>query len=60
VVIDGGRVIAAGIAGELKDRTGGTSCVITPADPARLAEVGVLLGGVGSITFDDDAGTEHS
>jgi oleandomycin transport system ATP-binding protein len=42
-VIDHGKVIATGTPDELKAKTGGQVLEVSPADPARLAEVAALL-----------------
>jgi len=43
VVIDHGKVIATGTPDELKAKTGGQVLIVSPADPARMAEVAALL-----------------
>ncbi|MDQ2810367.1 MAG: ATP-binding cassette domain-containing protein [Actinomycetota bacterium] len=43
VVIDHGKVVATGTPDELKARTGGQVLQVSPADPARMAEVAALL-----------------
>ncbi len=43
VVIDRGKVIATGTPDELKTRTGGQVLLVSPSDPARLAEAAALL-----------------
>ena len=43
VVIDHGKVIATGTPDELKAKTGGQVLEVSPADPARLAEVTPVL-----------------
>ncbi len=47
VVIDTGKVIAEGTAGELKDRMGGDVLVATVADPADLPRASALLAPLG-------------
>src|ERR1039457_4239134 len=43
VVIDQGQVVATGTPDELKAKTGGQVLQVSPADPARMAEVTALL-----------------
>jgi oleandomycin transport system ATP-binding protein len=43
VVIDHGKVVATGTPDELKARTGGQVLQVSPADPARMAEVTALM-----------------
>jgi oleandomycin transport system ATP-binding protein len=45
-VLDHGRVIADGTPAELKQRTGGQTIAVRPADPARRAEAAAILGEV--------------
>jgi oleandomycin transport system ATP-binding protein len=58
VVIDHGTVVATGTPDELKARTGGQVLQVSPADPARLAEVAALLAAWTSaeVAADADAG----
>jgi oleandomycin transport system ATP-binding protein len=46
VVIDHGKVVATGTPDELKAKTGGQVLQVSPADPARMAEVTALLEGL--------------
>jgi oleandomycin transport system ATP-binding protein len=55
VVIDRGQVIATGTPDELKTRTGGQVLLVTPSDPARLAEVGTLLEALAGAEASTDA-----
>ncbi len=43
VVIDHGNVIATGTPDELKAKAGGQVLIVSPTDPARMAEVAALL-----------------
>ena len=43
VVIDHGKVVATGTPDELKAKTGGQVLQVSPADPARMAEVTALM-----------------
>ncbi|MGH3194390.1 MAG: ATP-binding cassette domain-containing protein [Streptosporangiaceae bacterium] len=43
VVIDHGKVVATGTPDELKAKTGGQVLQLSPADPARMAEVTALM-----------------
>jgi oleandomycin transport system ATP-binding protein len=43
VVIDHGKVVATGTPDELKAKTGGQVLQVSPADPARMAEVAALM-----------------
>ena len=43
VVIDHGQVVATGTPDELKAKTGGQVLQVSPADPARMAEVSALM-----------------
>jgi oleandomycin transport system ATP-binding protein len=43
VVIDHGKVVATGTPDELKAKTGGQVLQVSPADPARMAEVTALI-----------------
>jgi ABC-2 type transport system ATP-binding protein len=59
VVVDHGRVVAAGTPADLKARAGGTRCEVQPTDPADLDRAAAALAGVGDgePTIDADAGT---
>jgi oleandomycin transport system ATP-binding protein len=46
VVIDHGQVVATGTPDELKAKTGGQVLQVSPADPARMAEVTALMTGL--------------
>jgi oleandomycin transport system ATP-binding protein len=46
VVIDHGKVVATGTPDELKAKTGGQVLQVSPADPARMAEVTALMAGL--------------
>ena len=48
VVIDHGKVIAAGTAGELKGQVSEDLCDITLVDPAQLGDAVVALGDLGA------------
>jgi oleandomycin transport system ATP-binding protein len=58
VVIDHGKVVATGTPDELKARIGGRVLQVSPADPARIAEVSALLGTLtmAEVTTDDETG----
>jgi oleandomycin transport system ATP-binding protein len=57
-VIDHGKVVATGTPDELKARTGGQVLQVSPADPARIAEVAALLaaGTTAEVVTDAEAG----
>jgi oleandomycin transport system ATP-binding protein len=55
VVIDHGRVVASGTPDELKAKTGSQVLRVTPADPARMAEVTALMGGLAGAEVDTGA-----
>jgi oleandomycin transport system ATP-binding protein len=57
VVIDHGKVVATGTPDELKARTGGQVLQVSPADPARMAEVAALLEDLAGAEVVTDAGT---
>jgi oleandomycin transport system ATP-binding protein len=57
VVIDHGKVVATGTPDELKARIGGQVLQVSPADPARMAEVTTLLGALGMAQVTADADT---
>ena len=59
VVIDHGKVIATGTPDELKAKTGGQVLIVSPADPARMAEVAALLADLTQeeAVIDDEAET---
>ncbi len=46
VVLDHGRVVAAGTSAELKTRIGGQSLIVRPADPGHLDAVAVIITGL--------------
>ncbi|WP_419220597.1 ATP-binding cassette domain-containing protein [Gordonia sp. CPCC 206044] len=52
VVIDQGRVIAAGTPDELKDRIGAAFYEVTPADPDEIAATRSVLADLGAETAD--------
>ena len=54
VVIDHGQVVASGTAEDLKRRAGGSYCQVTPANPADLPQVAVVLAGLDGIEIDAD------
>jgi len=58
VVLDHGRVVAAGTSAELKTRIGGQSLVVRPADQAHLAAIAVIITGLTGARpeVDRDAG----
>ena len=58
MVIDRGKVIATGTPDELKARTGGQVLLVSPAEPARLAEAAALLEALAGaeVTTDAEAG----
>jgi oleandomycin transport system ATP-binding protein len=58
VVIDHGKVVATGTPDELKAKTGGQVLRVSPADPARMTEVTVLLEGLikTEVSADAEAG----
>ncbi|MFI6482112.1 ATP-binding cassette domain-containing protein [Nonomuraea sp. NPDC050663] len=53
VVIDHGRVIASGAPEELKERVGGTVCVVHVADRERLAKAAAALGATPTRASED-------
>jgi oleandomycin transport system ATP-binding protein len=57
VVIDHGKVVATGTPDELKARIGGQVLQVSPADPARMAEVTTLLGALTMAQVAADADT---
>jgi oleandomycin transport system ATP-binding protein len=57
VVIDHGKVVATGTPDELKAKTGGQVLQVSPADPARMAEVTVLLEDLTRAEVVTDSGT---
>ena len=57
VVIDHGKVVATGTPDELKARTGGQVLQVSPADPARMAEVAALLEDLAGAEVVTNAGT---
>jgi oleandomycin transport system ATP-binding protein len=57
VVIDHGTVVATGTPDELKARTGSQVLRVAPADPARMAEVTALMGGLTGTEVDAEADT---
>ncbi len=57
VVIDHGKVVATGTPDELKARIGGRVLQVSPADPARMAEVTTLLGALTMAEVATDAET---
>jgi oleandomycin transport system ATP-binding protein len=57
VVIDHGTVVATGTPDELKARTGSQVLRVAPADPARMAEVTALMGGLTGTGVDTEADT---
>jgi oleandomycin transport system ATP-binding protein len=58
VVIDHGRVVATGTPDELKAKVGGQVLQVAPAEPARMAEVTVLMEALArtEVTIDAEAG----
>jgi oleandomycin transport system ATP-binding protein len=58
VVIDHGRVVATGTPDELKAKAGGQVLQVSPADPARMAEVTALMAEVikAEVVTDDETG----
>ncbi len=57
MVIDHGKVVATGTPDELKARIGGQVLQVSPADPARMAEVTTLLGALTMAQVAADADT---
>jgi oleandomycin transport system ATP-binding protein len=57
VVIDHGKVVATGTPDELKAKTGGQVLQVSPADPARMAEVAALLEDLTGAEVVTDSGT---
>ena len=57
VVIDRGRVVAAGTPHELKRLSGGQACVIVPVDLGRLDECAARLESFGDPVVDREAGS---
>jgi len=57
VVIDHGKVVATGTPDELKAKTGGQVLQVSPADPARMAEVTALMAGLIKVEVATDAET---
>ena len=55
VVIDTGRVIAQGTAGQLKDQIGGAVIDVQVTDPARLGVAAAVLAGLGDGQPQTDA-----
>ncbi len=55
VVIDHGNVVATGTPDELKAKTGGQVLQISPADPARMAEVTALMANLTGAEVVTDA-----
>ena len=55
VVIDHGKVVATGTPDELKAKTGGQVLQVSPADPARMAEVTALMAGLIRVEVVTDA-----
>jgi len=53
-IIDRGRVVAEGTAGELKQRVGGTVCHIAVADPTDRRLVADALGSLGPVSLLPD------
>ena len=58
VVIDHGKVVATGTPDELKAKTGGQVLQVSPADPARMAEVTALMAALikAEVTTDAETG----
>ena len=58
VVIDHGKVVATGTPDELKAKIGGQVLQVSPADPARMAEVTALMAGLieAEVTTDAESG----
>src|SRR5436190_4241224 len=58
VVFDHGRVVATGTPDELDAKTGGQVLQVAPADPARMAEVAVLMTELirGEVSADAETG----
>jgi oleandomycin transport system ATP-binding protein len=57
VVIDHGKVVATGTPDELKAKAGGQVLQVSPADPARMAEVTALMTDLIRAEVVTDAGT---
>jgi len=55
VVIDHGKVVATGTPDELKAKAGSQVLRVTPADPARMAEVTALMAGLIGTEVTPDA-----
>ncbi|MGH1506375.1 MAG: ATP-binding cassette domain-containing protein [Acidimicrobiales bacterium] len=56
VVIDEGRSVAAGTAAELKQATGGTTCVVSIVEAGRLDEAEQLAAPFGEVAVDPEQG----
>ncbi len=57
VVIDHGKVVATGTPDELKAKIGGQVLQVSPADPARMAELIALMAGLIEAEVTADAGS---
>ncbi|MCY4516410.1 MAG: ATP-binding cassette domain-containing protein [Acidimicrobiaceae bacterium] len=57
VVIDQGRVAAEGTPAELKKRSGGYACVVSPVELSRLDECATAMKSFGAPAVDREAGS---